>query len=137
VAKILTVDDDPNVRKSIEIALKAAGHEVWQAAGPDEALAVAGEVFPEVLLVDVMMPTGTEGFHLVWALRNLEDERLSKVAVIMVTGVHDQTNLRFYPDQTDGTYQPGEFLPVQGWLDKPVKVQELHALVKSVLEGGA
>jgi CheY-like chemotaxis protein len=135
LAKILLVDDDPKVRRSVEVALQAAGHEVCQAAGPDEALEVAAEAQPDLMLVDVMMPSGTEGFQLVWKVRTLEDERLRDVPIIMVTGIHEQIGLRFYPEETDGTYEAGEFLPVQGWLDKPVRVAELHEKIESVLGG--
>jgi hypothetical protein len=51
----------------------------------------------------------------------------------MATGIHQTTNMRYYPDQTDGTYQPGEYLPVQGWLDKPVQVEDLLAAVSKAL----
>ena len=51
----------------------------------------------------------------------------------MVTGIHHTTELRFYPDQSDGTYGPGEFLPVQGWLDKPINVEDLLGKVNSLL----
>jgi len=54
----------------------------------------------------------------------------------MATGIHEQTELRFYPDKSDGTYQPGEFLPIQGWIGKPVKVAELTAAIASA-RGGA
>lgn len=133
MAKILLVDDDPKVLRSVEIALQTAGHEVCTAAGPEEALELASQCFPDLMVVDVMMPEGTEGFHLVWRTRNLEDERLSKVPIIMATGIHEQTELRFYPDRTDGTYTPGEFLPIQGWLDKPIKVEQLRTMVEDVL----
>ena len=135
MAKILLVDDDANIRRSLQVALQAHGHEVCQASNPEEALEVAAEALPDLMLVDVMMPTGTEGFHLVWSVRNLEDERLKDVPIVMATGIHDQTELRFYPDQTDGTYTPGEFLPVQGWLDKPIKVADLNAKIDEVLSG--
>ena len=51
----------------------------------------------------------------------------------MVTGIHETTNMRFYPDETDGTYLPGEFLPVQAWLDKPVHIEKLLEKVTKLL----
>jgi hypothetical protein len=51
----------------------------------------------------------------------------------MATGIHGTTEMRFYPEQTDGTYQPGEFLPVQGWIDKPIKVEDLLSKVEAIL----
>jgi CheY-like chemotaxis protein len=133
MAKILVVDDDPNITRSVRLALETQGHEVRTAGSKEEGEAAAIAVKPDLMIVDVMMPKGTEGFHLVWKLRQTADEALRNVPIIMATGIHQTTEMRFYPDQTDGTYQPGEFLPVQGWLDKPVRVEELLKKVNAVL----
>ncbi len=133
MARILVVDDQPSVARTTQLALEAMGHQVSVAGSAEEALQVACAEPPDLLIVDVMMPEGTEGFHLVWELRRAEAPAVREVPIIMATGIHEHTQLRFYPDQTDGTYQPGEFLPVQGWLDKPVAVESLRACVAQVL----
>jgi CheY-like chemotaxis protein len=133
VARILVVDDQPSVARTTQLALEAMGHQVSVAGSAEEALQVACAEPPDLLIVDVMMPEGTEGFHLVWELRRAEAPAVREVPIIMATGIHEHTELRFYPDRTDGTYQPGEFLPVQGWLDKPVAVESLRACVAQVL----
>ena len=133
MAKILVVDDDPSIVRVVQLALQAKGHEVLTANSREEgeAAAVAGK--PDLMIVDVMMPGGTEGFHLVWKIRQAKDEKLRDVPIIMSTGIHSTTNIRFYPDETDGTYAPGEFLPVQAWLDKPVHVEKLLEKVTQLL----
>jgi len=137
LARIMLVDDDPKIVRSLELALQATGHEVCAtAAGPDEALAALPDCRPDVMIVDVMMPTGTEGFHLVWAVRQLEDDGLKDTPIIMATGIHSHTEMRFYPDETDGTYRPGEFLPIQAWLDKPIQVKQLQSTLQEVLAEG-
>jgi CheY-like chemotaxis protein len=80
-----------------------------------------------------MMPTATEGFHFVWKLRNLEGDYFRTVPVIMLTAIHQRTELRFYPDSGDGTYKAGEYLPVQDFVDKPVDPKDLLARVERVL----
>ncbi len=134
MAKILVVDDDPKICKVMQLALESDGHEVVTAGSKEEAEAAAIDCKPQLMIVDVMMPEGTEGFHLVWKMRQMEDDSLKDVPIVMVTGIHQTTELRFYPDQTDGTYEPGEYLPVQGWLDKPIQVDNLLKTVNSVLE---
>jgi len=133
MAKILVVDDDPKIARVLEVALAARGHQVRTANSKEAAEAAAQAEVPDLMIVDVMMPLGTEGFQLVWKIRNMEDPALKNVPIIMATGIHETTELRFYPDQSDGTYQPGEFLPVQGWIDKPVGVQELLEKVSIAL----
>ena len=133
MAKILVVDDEPNIARAVQLALEAKGHEVLTAGSKEEGEAAAIDHKPELMIVDVMMPEGTEGFHLVWKMRQMEDESLKNVPIIMATGIHQTTTLRFYPDQTDGTYEPGEYLPVQAWLDKPIQVDLLLKTVNDVL----
>jgi CheY-like chemotaxis protein len=133
VAKILVVDDDEGVARAIQLALQAKGHEVLTAPSREEAEEAAIAQKPDLMIVDVMMPKGTEGFHLVWKIRQAQDEKVRGVPIIMVTGIHETTSLRFYPDQTDGSYKPGEFLPVQGWIDKPVQVEKLVEKVDRLL----
>jgi CheY-like chemotaxis protein len=88
MAKILVVDDDPKICGAVRLALEANGHEVATASSKEEAEAVVVEYKPDLMLVDVMMPEGTEGFHLVWKIRQIEDEAVKGVPIVMVTGIH-------------------------------------------------
>lgn len=136
MAKILVVDDEPGVRQAYQLALQADGHEVVTAGSKEEGEAAALEHKPDLMIVDVMMPEGTEGFHLVWKIRQIQEKSVRGVPIIMASGIHQTTELRFYPDQSDGTYKPGEYLPVQAWLDKPVQVEVLLSTVDRVLKSG-
>ncbi len=133
MAKVLLVDDDPSILRALEMALKARQYEVCTASNAAEAEEVAAAEHPDVIVADVMMPTGTEGFHLVWKLRQAEDAALRDVPIILATGIHEHTQLKFYPEQTDGSYQPGEFLPIQGWIDKPINTERLLELLEQAL----
>ncbi len=82
-----------------------------------------------------MMPSGTEGFHFVWELRKEADEKLKETPVIVMSAIHQTTKLRLYPDQSDKTYEPYEYLPVQGFLDKPVDFKQMLAEIGKVLGG--
>jgi CheY-like chemotaxis protein len=88
---------------------------------------------PDLILLDVMMPSGTEGFHFVWDLRKDPDEQVRDTPIIVLTAIHGTTRLRFYPDQTDTEYGAGEFLPVQAFLDKPASSEQLKAKISEVL----
>ena len=132
-AKVLVVDDDPDVVEASRLVLEASGYQVVAAGGAEEALEKASAERPDVILLDVMMPEGTEGFHVVWALRRHEDPQLRDVPIIILTAIHDRTKLRFYPEQTDGTYEPGAYLPVQDFVDKPIDSADLVQRIQRVL----
>ena len=133
-AKILVVDDDPDIVESIRMVLESADYEVEEAGSAAEALEKVSTWHPDLILLDVMMPDGTEGFHFVWKLRNQYPAPDNEIPIIILSAIHNTTKLRFYPDHTDGTYQPGEFLPVQGFIDKPAEPSTLLAKIKETLE---
>ena len=133
--KILIVEDDQDQADAIRVTLEGEGYDTLHALDAPSGLALARAERPNLILLDVMMPTGTEGFHFVWDLRQDPDPKVKDVPVIVITAIHDRTKLRFYPDQADPEYKPGEFLPVQAFLDKPVQSDALLREVKLVLEG--
>lgn len=132
-ARILLVDDDKDLVHILRIVLAGQGYQVLAAHTPADGLALADAERPDLLVLDVMMPDATEGFHLVWNLRQMEEAYFRRVPIIMLTAIHRQTPLRFYPDSPDGTYAAGEYLPVQGFVDKPVEPDELLKEVARVL----
>jgi len=129
---VLIVDDDPDIVESVRMVLEHAGCEVRTASSPKSGLAQLDEFKPDVILLDVMMPDGTEGFHFVWSLRNEYPPEIANVPIIILSAIHSTTPLRFYPQETDGTYKPGEFLPVQDFIDKPADPAALVAKIKQV-----
>ncbi len=133
-AKILVVDDDKDLVATLRLCLERKGYEVAAAYDAQEGLRRVEEFRPDLVLLDVMMPSATEGFHFVWKLRQTEGEYFRRVPVIMLTAIHEKTELRFYPDSRDGTYQAGEFLPVQDFVDKPVDPERLLVRVAQALE---
>ena len=132
-ATILVVDDDPDIVESLTLVLKSESYQVEAATNAEEALEKVTAARPDLILLDVMMPDGTEGFQFVWKLRNEYPEDLAQTPIIVLTAIHDTTRLRFYPERGDGTYEPGEYLPVQGFIDKPADPSELLKQVAEVL----
>lgn len=132
-ATILVVDDDPDIVESLTLVLKSESYQVEAATNAEEALEKVTAARPDLILLDVMMPDGTEGFQFVWKLRNEYPEDLAQTPIIVLTAIHDTTRLRFYPERGDGTYEPGEYLPVQGFIDKPAEPAKLLKQVAEVL----
>jgi CheY-like chemotaxis protein len=123
MAKVLIVDDDPSVVRVLQVALEAKGYKTLTACSREEAVTSAVGNSPDLMIVDVMMPKATEGFHLVWDIRQAEGQ-LADIPIIMLTAIHEDTG---------PTYGPSKFLPVQEWLGKPVHVEELLEKVAKAL----
>ena len=130
--KILVVDPDSGPHDPVVNLLIAENYKVSLADSADRAWEALRLDHPDLVLLETMLPTGTEGFHLVWRLRDDPDERLSQTPVLIVSRIHQTTALNLFPDFHDGHYRAHEFLPVQGFLDKPVDHERLRLAVSEV-----
>lgn len=81
--KLLIVDDQPELRKMLRLALGYGKYQIFEAADGRTALEVARAVKPEVILLDVMMPGGVNGFDVCRAIRN--DTELAGSFIVMLT----------------------------------------------------
>jgi two-component system response regulator MtrA len=131
--KILLVDDDRDLVHVLRLVLEGRGYAVVAVYDPKEAAPTADRERPDLIVLDVMMPDATEGFHVVWNLRKRQEDYFQHVPIVMLTAIHSKTQLRFYPESSDGTYSAGEYLPVQGFVDKPVEPHALLAEIDRVL----
>ena len=68
MAKILTVENDPEIRGIIRHTLSKAGYQTLEAADKTEALWIMAGESPDLMLLDVMMP-GTNGFEVCRQIR--------------------------------------------------------------------
>lgn len=84
MAKVLLVEDDNNLREIYEARLSAEGYDISTAQDGEEALVVAKQVKPDLVISDVMMPK-ISGFEMLDILRNTPG--LEHVQVIMLTAL--------------------------------------------------
>jgi CheY-like chemotaxis protein len=83
--RVLVVDDNDVIRRLLGCMLEAAGFVAIEAESGEAALELAGEVPPDAWLVDEVMP-GMHGSELIRALRRHRDQRLSRAAVVGISG---------------------------------------------------
>ncbi len=79
---ILVVDDDPDIARFVEVNLRSAGYDVAVASDGEEALQRAGEMRPDLVLLDVMMPR-IDGFEVAQRLRR--NPQTANTSIIMLT----------------------------------------------------
>ena len=118
--KILIADDDLEILALVRRHLRKTDAVVVEASDGEEALKVAREEKPDLVILDVMMP-GMSGWEVCRAIR--EDEDLADTAVIMLTGIGERLN-----EMTSPLYGADDFL------DKPFDVDDLETKIRVVLE---
>ncbi len=133
VFKVLILDNDPDMVSGTRLALEKRGYSVITALSALEGQGMVEAERPDLILLEIMIPAGTEGFHFVWRLRKHSDPVLRNTPVVVVSAIHRTTELRLYPELADRDYAPGEFLPVEAFLDKPVDLPLLAHTVERVL----
>ncbi len=80
-AKVLLVDDEPDVRKTYRDILEAEGYEVTEAASGDEAIKKINGYRPDLILLDIRMP-GKNGIEMARELGNREDTKGIPIVII-------------------------------------------------------
>jgi putative two-component system response regulator len=85
---VLFVDDDPELRKLARVSLERAGYGYIGAPNGSEGLRLAREFYPNLILLDYMMP-GISGKEVFVTLATSDDERLRHTPVVMLTAKHD------------------------------------------------
>lgn len=123
--KILLVDDDADFVESNKDLLESEGYRVVVAYDGASGLEMAKQERPDLMILDVMMATQTEGFEV--SRKIPETPGLKNMPVLLVTGIRKAMHLPFgfEPDDT--------WLPVQNVLEKPVAPERLLAEVKRLL----
>jgi DNA-binding response OmpR family regulator len=117
--KILVAEDQQHIRSLIEYKLKNSGYTVVCAEDGRTALEKAGEILPDLILLDVMMPLMT-GFEVLAALK--ENEKTRNIPILMVTAQSKEDEVL-----------KGLELGADDYITKPFSPNELAARVKTVL----
>ncbi len=123
-ALVLLVDDEKDFRDVLEIKIKASGFNVVTASNGEEAVALAKERLPDLILMDVKMPK-MDGLRALEAIKN--DASVKNIKVVMLTAFGDpqpeiyQNHKRFAQEMGATEY----FLKTQDLDDMINKVKDI------------
>jgi CheY-like chemotaxis protein len=123
--KVLIIDDDVDIVEAEKFILENRGYEVIQAFDGSEGYRKIKEEHPDIIILDVMMATPDEGFGITRKLRN--DPELASLPIVMVTSVGKVTGFKFDPERDK------DLVPVDEYLEKPIKPDELLSAVERAL----
>ncbi len=127
-AVILVVDDDPDIRDSLTIILKSHDYRVQTASNGKEAVKALSEQKPDLMILDIMMATDTEGFDLAYDLR--ENPEFKSLPIIMLTSFLDKVREE---GPGDFAYILGEQWPAHWLFEKPLDTEKLLAKIEDIL----
>ena len=119
-AKILVVDDDPNVQRLLQYTLKQEGYDVVVASDGSEGFRLWGAEAPDLILLDVQLPK-LDGYQVATKIRT-EEGTSSHVPIIMLTAEREV-------EQKVRGLRAG----ADDYLIKPFHPAELLARIKSLL----
>ena len=116
MAKVLVVDDEPNIREVVGLYLRRDGHAVVSAGDGDEALRLYQQTQPDLVVLDLMLP-GLSGLEV---CRRLQANR--RVPLIMLTAKGEEEDRIV-----------GLGVGADDYMVKPFSPRELAARVEAVL----
>jgi len=126
--EILIVDDDPDLVEVVRLTLEAEGYEVSAAYNGQEAKDRLAVKKPDLILLDVMMATYTEGFDLAYEL--LDNPETKHIPIIMLTAMSQSANyVETFQYITERPW------PVSIFLEKPIPPKKLVETIQRVLKG--
>jgi DNA-binding response OmpR family regulator len=117
--RILIVDDDFEIIEAVRYALEEQGYQVMVARDGNQGLAMAEQVQPDLMLLDMMMPKRS-GFLV---LESLHRASLPPMRIIMMTANEGERHKAY-----------AEMLGVDDYLRKPLAIDRLMASVRHWLE---
>ena len=120
--RVLIVDDDPLIRRLLQVNFRLEGFDVDTAAEGEESLEKARADHPDAIVMDVMMP-GMDGWEVCRRLK--EDESLSGIPVVLLSARSDD-------DERDR----GEAAGIAEYVTKPFDPGELVQVVRRAMAAG-
>ncbi|WP_038040043.1 response regulator transcription factor [Thermorudis peleae] len=116
MARILVVEDDQRIADLLRVFLRREGHEIITVASGEEALRQFGDIQPDLVILDLMLP-GIHGREVCRAIRMRHD-----TPIIMLTALDDERDV-----------VEGLDLGADDYVTKPFKPRELLARVRAAL----
>jgi len=120
MAKIVIIDDDPDILDASSLVLTAKGHEVSTASNPDDGFKLVTSSNPDLIILDVMMIEPDDGFFLAQKLRRNK----ITIPILMYSSVSKTIGMDF---------GVSEMVPVDDFVEKPIPPSLLVEKVERLL----
>ena len=125
--RIMVIEDDADMRDAIRDMLASEGYEIECYPTGPLVLEALRRSPPDLLLLDIMLATPAEGFHVAYEMK--DDARLKDVPIIIISAIGQRMGMDYMREL--GT----EFLPADAFLEKPLSAKILRETIQKVLSG--
>jgi CheY-like chemotaxis protein len=129
MAKILIVDDDPDIRIAVSSVLKSRSYEVIEACDGKEALTRLKEEKPDLMLLDLLMPK-MDGFAVVKELQDAREKGYPNIPILIISSIREEASHRRFE------LEVGHKLDVDEYIEKPIEPFILLQRVERFLSKG-
>ncbi len=117
--KILIVDDEPNIVMTLEYTFKKSNYEVFIARDGQEALDILKTNYPDVIILDIMMPM-VDGFATLEQIR--KDDNLQHTKVMFLSAKNKESDI-----------EKGLALGADAYMTKPFSIKKVIEKVEELL----
>lgn len=117
--KILIIDDEPDILKTMKYNLEFEGYEVFSAQDGDEGLKKIKQALPDLVLLDLKMP-GKNGFQIAKEIKSQKE--YGDIPIIVLSAMKDEASK--YIAAKDGAVE---------FIEKPVDIEKLKFHIKDIL----
>lgn len=118
--RVLTAEDDEDIRRLVAMILRRRGHTVIEAGSGAETIALAQKELPDLIILDMLMPNGS-GLDVAQAL--ITKERTATIPIILLSAIAQ-------PVFANTEYPPN----IRRYLSKPFDPLQLVAIIKEVVD---
>ncbi len=123
--RVVLIDDDADIQFSVRAILKRAGYELDCYTTSQDGLDAMRQAPPDVLLLDIMLLTPSEGFHVAYEMK--QDDLLRKIPIVMISSIGERMGMNYAREL--GT----EYVPAAAFIEKPVSSETLLRTLQHVL----
>ena len=128
--KIYIIDDDRNIVEAMSIVLQAHGYDVTAQYDEENVIANLGAHKPDLVILDVIFPQDpSAGFVIARQIKNTP--ATAAIPIIMLSAINEKG---VYAGTFSNNDRDDAWLPVEEFIEKPIKNSQLLQKVKAILE---
>jgi CheY-like chemotaxis protein len=122
---ILVIDDDPDIREALIMILEPAGYRLTCCATGPEGLDALRADRPDLILLDVMLASPSEGFHVAHEIKN--DPATGRIPIVMISAIGQTLGMDYAREMGS------DYVSTEAFLEKPLEAESLLATVRDTL----